>query len=349
MIDNSKLLIIKNSEHYLHHPHIEIDEMTVKPHQEQPQRVDNIEKAMIKSGLPVTFNEIRSYGEDIVKDLHTKDFINSIKQISMDSNETEYNMPYVFGMSPVSKRRSKEIKRLSYHCMDMGSPIGKYTYQTALLSASIAYEGAKKLLEGQKYVYGLCRPPGHHAESNVYGGYCYFNNAGVAAKCFLKEGKAKVAILDVDYHHGNGTQQIFYDTDAVLYVSIHGDPDLEYPYYTGFDGETGSGEGLGANFNIPLPIWTDEENYLKNLDKACEKVLSFNPDVLILSLGLDTYKKDPICRFTLEMESYAKIAKKITSLNYPTLVLQEGGYYVIDLGKLAVSFFNGYLEELKNN
>ncbi len=348
-MDNSKLLIIKNSDNYLHHPHIEIDEMTVKPHQEQPQRVENIERAIIKSNLPVSFSEIHSYGEDIVKDIHTAELINSIKQISMDSDETEYNMPYVFGLTPVTERRSKEIKRVSYHCMDMGSPIGKYTYQTALLSASISYEGARRLIDGQKYIYGLCRPPGHHAENNVYGGYCYFNNAGVAANHFIKSGKSKVAILDVDYHHGNGTQRIFYDTDAVLYVSIHGDPDLEYPYYTGFDDETGSGKGLGANLNMPLPIGTDEERYLKALNRACEKILSFKPDVLILSLGLDTYKRDPICRFILEVETYEKIAKKIKSLNYPTLVLQEGGYCVPDLGKLAVSFFKGYLEDLLND
>lgn len=341
-----QLTIIKNSRHQLHKPPFEVDAGKVTPHQEQPARIDNIEMEIIESEIKPNYIEIENFGEDIIKNIHTPELIHSVREISAASSAYEYSMPYVFSSIKHPKHRSRELKRVSYHCMDMGTPIGRDTFDTAMLSASIAYRGATEVMNGSKLLYGLCRPPGHHAEKNIYGGYCYFNNAGVAAMNFVKNAKGKVAVLDVDYHHGNGTQDVFYDTDAVLYVSIHGHPNSEYPYYTGFDDETGTGKGLGYNTNIPLPRMTGETEYMKALEKACERINKYKPDFLIISLGLDTYKHDPICTFRLEISSYYNMAKRLLSLGYPVLILQEGGYYVPDLGKLAVSFLDGALSVL---
>jgi acetoin utilization deacetylase AcuC-like enzyme len=339
-----KLNIIKNSNHMLHRPLFELDDMERVPHQEQPQRIINIEKTIRSTNLPVNFIEVNPRGEEILKDIHTQDLIDTIRLISENCSEEEYVMPYVFSSIRRPRRRSKEIKRLNYNCMDMGTPIGKYTYETALTSASIAYQGAGHILNGEKLAYSLCRPPGHHAEKDVYGGYCYFNNAGVAANRFLKEGGERVVILDIDYHHGNGTQDVFYETDSVLYVSIHGHPDYGYPYYSGFEHETGSGKGLGYNINMPLMPETDEKTYLEALDKVLDKIKKYNPSFFIMSLGLDAYKLDPICQFKLDIDSYYIIGKKIREMNLPTLVVQEGGYYVEGLGDIVVSYFKGMLD-----
>ncbi len=337
----SKLTIIRNKKHHIHRPEYEIDELKTKKHQEQPERISIIEKAISRSDIPHKFVEVKRKDEDILQNIHTKELINNIKAISNSCDEDEYNVPYVFPPKPFSARLSGQIKHVSYHCMDLGTPIGKHTFEQSLLSVSIAHNCADYILEGGRLIYGLCRPPGHHAGSNIYGGYCYFNNAGICANRLLSFGK--VAILDIDYHHGNGTQEIFYGTDAVYYVSIHGDPDTEYPYFSGFDDEIGSGQGFGYNYNLPLPKGTTEDEYLNALGKALDKINSFKPDALVVSLGLDAYKSDPICEFKLEIESYNKIAKRIKATGYPTVVLQEGGYCIEELGNLAVSFFKGMM------
>jgi acetoin utilization deacetylase AcuC-like enzyme len=338
----SSLIIIRNSQHHLHQPDYEIDELKTTKHQEQPERISIIENAISQSGIKHKFLEVREREEDILRSIHSEELINNIKAISQSCDEDEYTMPYVFPSKPYSGRRSSQVKRVSYHCMDLGTPIGKHTFQQAILSASIAHNCADYIMEGGRLVYGLCRPPGHHAGVDIYGGYCYFNNAGVCANRLSNFGK--VAILDIDYHHGNGTQDIFYESDSVFYASIHGDPDTEYPYFSGFDDEVGSGKGFGYNFNLPLPQGTTEKAYLAVLDIALEKVTSFNPVSLIVSLGLDTYKSDPICEFKLDVDSFNNIAKRIKALDCPTVVLQEGGYCVDELGRLAVSFFKGLLD-----
>ncbi len=334
-----RMKIVKNSNHALHRPNAEFDNMQVKPYQEVPERIGYIEKVFQSSDFSHEFIEAKKMDESVLHKIHTKALIEQIKQISKESNEGEYSMPYVFPSKIVSDKQTNRIKRCNAHCMDMGTPVGKHTFDQALMSCSIAYDCSNFILEGDKLIYGLCRPPGHHAETNTYGGYCYFNNAGIAANRLIEHGK--VCVLDIDYHHGNGTQELFYDKDSVLYVSIHGDPLTEYPYYTGFSDETGTGKGLGYNLNFPLPQGVTEGKYINTLNVALDKISSYKPEFLIISLGLDTYKNDPICKFNLDLDSYKTVGDMISRLNLPTIVLQEGGYYSEDLGYLALNFFKG--------
>lgn len=184
-------------------------------------------------------------------------------------------------------------------------------------------------------------PPGHHASRDTYGGYCYFNNAGIAAKLLRKHGR--VAIVDIDFHHGNGTQEIFYNDDRVLTISVHGDPRHHFPYFCGFPSETGSGKGEGYNLNHILEDGTKVNSYLRLLKDSVLPVLKrYEPSFLILAVGFDTYHLDPIGKFALETPDYNRIAKLFQNLSYPTVILQEGGYYTKDLGKNVVSFLKGF-------
>jgi acetoin utilization deacetylase AcuC-like enzyme len=195
---------------------------------------------------------------------------------------------------------------------------------------------------GDRVAYGLCRPPGHHAPRAAFGGYCFFNNAAIVADRWTRETGTKVAVLDVDYHHGNGTQQIFYDRDDVLYVSLHGDPAHAYPYYSGYASEVGFGAGEGRNINLPLPPRTDGEAYLAALDVGLRAIREHDPDApLVLSLGFDTFERDPIADFAITTEDYHRIGATIGALDMPVIVLQEGGYALDAIGANAVSFLSG--------
>ena len=200
---------------------------------------------------------------------------------------------------------------------------------------------AQLVLDGESSAYGLCRPPGHHATADLYGGYCFFNNAAVAAHHVAATTGAKVTILDVDYHHGNGTQQIFYDRDDVQYVSLHGDPARAYPYSIGFADETGTGRGLGHNINYPLPLRADDDLYVSALADACERIAGFGPSLLIVSLGLDTYITDPISDLAVTTDGMRRSGDVVRQLGMPTVVLQEGGYDVSALGANVQAWLSG--------
>ncbi len=188
----------------------------------------------------------------------------------------------------------------------------------------------------------MCRPPGHHAGKNYCGGFCYLNNAALAAERLSKNNKNKIAILDIDYHHGNGTQEIFYENDNVLYVSIHADTRCAFPYYWGSADETGKGKGKGYNINIPLDIYCNTQKYLNNLNIAIDYINKFNGDFLIISFGTDIFSKDPLGTFDISEEDFSKIGEQIKRINLPILIVQEGGYNLDNIGKCATNF----LEEL---
>ncbi|MFM7684380.1 MAG: histone deacetylase family protein, partial [Actinomycetota bacterium] len=186
-----------------------------------------------------------------------------------------------------------------------------------------------------------CRPPGHHATADLYGGYCFFNNAAIVAHHVARTTGAKVTLLDVDYHHGNGSQQIFYDRDDVQYVSLHGDPARAYPYSIGFADETGSGRGLGCNINYPMPLRADDDTYVAALADALERISAFGPSLLVVSLGLDTFITDPICDLAVTTDGMGRCGALVRQLGLPTVVLQEGGYDVAALGANAQSWLVG--------
>jgi acetoin utilization deacetylase AcuC-like enzyme len=231
--------------------------------------------------------------------------------------------------------------RVGYWCFETTTPLTEGTYEAARGAVVTALTATAMVLAGERAAYGLCRPPGHHASSSLYGGYCFFNNAAIAAHHVAATTGTKVTVLDVDYHHGNGTQQIFYDRDDVQYVSLHGDPARAYPYSVGFADETGTGRGLGHNINVPMPLRADDDLYASALATALERIRAFGPSLLIVSLGLDTFVTDPISDLAVTTEGMGRCGALVSQLGIPTVVLQEGGYDVAALGANAQSWLVG--------
>jgi acetoin utilization deacetylase AcuC-like enzyme len=198
------------------------------------------------------------------------------------------------------------------------------------------------LLRGDRTAFALCRPPGHHCGADYMGGYCYLNAAAVAGEAAIAAGRQRVAILDIDYHHGNGSQDIFYDRGDVLFVSLHADPKTDYPFYWGHADESGRGAGEGATLNLPLPRGTGLDGFDRALGVALDRIAAFAPDVLICSYGADTYEGDPISFFKLRTNDYTLLARRIAALGLPTLILMEGGYAVDALGANVGAFLAGF-------
>ena len=224
-------------------------------------------------------------------------------------------------------------------CAD--TPIVKGTWAAAREAVNVVLSGAAAIKSGDTGAFALTRPPGHHASSDVYGGFCYLNNIAIAAQWFADAGM-RPAILDVDYHHGNGTQTIFYNRPDVFFCSVHADPRFAFPHFLGFADERGAGAGEGATLNLPLPAGTDWAIYESALARALAAVEAFGPDVLLISLGLDTYMDDPISMFRLQPADYLRLGERIASLKRPTLFVFEGGYNIEALGEIAVNVLEGF-------
>jgi acetoin utilization deacetylase AcuC-like enzyme len=232
--------------------------------------------------------------------------------------------------------------RAGFWAFDTSSPIVAGTYRAARAAVDVALTTVDLVLDGgERAAYGLCRPPGHHAARAMYGGYCFFNNAAIAAEAIARRSGEPVAILDLDFHHGNGTQQIFWRRGDVLYASLHGDPDQQYPYYLGRADETGEGPGAGTNLNVPLPAGTDNDAYLAALQPALDATSAFGGSILVVSLGFDTYAHDPICDFALTTDVYHEIGTRVAAIGRRLVVLQEGGYYRPALGENARAWLRG--------
>ena len=243
------------------------------------------------------------------------------------------------GMTPAVEPASV-LGRLGWFCFETTTPLTVGTYDAARGAVDTALTATAQVLAGDRAAYGLCRPPGHHATSTNYGGYCFFNNAAIAAQHVAATG-SRVTVLDVDYHHGNGTQEIFYDRADVQYVSLHGDPARAYPYTIGFADETGTAAGAGTNLNLPLALRTDDDAYLAALDRALGAIHDFRPEVLVVSLGLDTFVTDPICDLAVTTEGFRRCGEAVATLGLPTVVLQEGGYDVAALGDNVHAWLSG--------
>src|SRR5690606_18491167 len=233
---------------------------------------------------------------------------------------------------------------LGYYSFDAGTPITAGTWQAVQSSVNVALSGQRRVEAGERAVFALCRPPGHHAAADFYGGYCFLNNAAIAAQAFRDSGAERVAILDVDYHHGNGTQAIFYRRGDVFFASLHGHPAQEYPFFLGYEDETGEGPGEGCNANFPLRWGTGFDRWSEALEEACRRIESYGAEALVVSLGVDTYKDDPISRFRLEQADYPTIGRRIARLGLPTLFVMEGGYAVEEIGINAVGVLTGFEE-----
>jgi len=247
---------------------------------------------------------------------------------------------------PIVRRRPLRFNRIDADIgafsFDASTPIAAGTWTSAYWSAQCALTALDRLKEGGNHAFALCRPPGHHAGRDYMGGYCYLNNAAIAARQAQALGLGPVAILDVDYHHGNGTQDIFYDDPGIFFASIHADPVTDYPFFWGHADECGEDAGEGATLNLPLPRGTDGAAYRPALDAALRAIAEWGARCLILSFGADTFSGDPISSFRLERDDYGTMAAAIAALNIPTLIVMEGGYAVGDLGRNVAAFLSGF-------
>jgi len=334
------MYIVSAGNQKVHAPLFEIFNGEKTSHSEVPARIDTIEKALIREQFSIesSFSPIPTA---LLLKTHSSNYVKFIAKASRDLKKNEVLYPSIFNMNRGSGV-TNTLTKMGNYSSDMYTPILQGTYGSAFDSASLAYSVAKNIQSGKNKVgYALCRPPGHHAATSLMGGYCYFNNSAIAANYLSSFGK--VAILDVDLHHGNGTQEIFYKRNDVLTVSIHADPRYKFPSYSGFTNEKGEAEGEGYNFNFPLGKNTNNSTYQGTLLRALKVIKKYNPTYLVIALGLDTFVEDPIGFFSLTTEYYEKMSSTIKQLNIPTVIIQEGGYNTEELGNNAVSFIKGMI------
>ena len=232
--------------------------------------------------------------------------------------------------------------KMGYYCLAAETSISNGTAEAAWASLDVALTGAEHVLAGDNSAFSLCRPPGHHASNDQFGGYCFINNAAVAAQHMRDRGLERIAVLDVDFHHGNGTQAIFYSRSDVLFLSLHGDPMAAFPHFLGHEGEIGIGDGEGFNFNFPMPAGTSFSKWSNALKSALHQISKFGADAVIVSLGVDTFERDPISFFKLKSDDFIKMGECIASLNLPTLFVMEGGYAVEEIGINTVNVLMGF-------
>ena len=342
--------VVYTLRHRLHHPEHEVEGGKAQEPFEHPGRAEIIRSALAADPA-FEFVAPDEWGTDPIEAVHDPGLVAFLstawEEYQQTHSYTHDVVPDVFALSGI--RAGMETTgeptaigmRLGWWCFETTTPLTQGTYAAARSSVDVAMTAADLVLGGEQVAYGLCRPPGHHAARSVYGGYCFFNNAAVVAQHVASSTGAKVAVLDVDYHHGNGTQQIFYDRDDVQFVSLHGDPARAYPYLTGFVDERGAGRGNGTTSNYPLPARTEDDAFLGALTAACADVASFGADFVVVSLGLDTYFDDPISDLSVTADGFEQSGAIIRDLGVPTVVLQEGGYATEELGENARRWLHG--------
>jgi acetoin utilization deacetylase AcuC-like enzyme len=325
------LKVLVTPQHQLHH-------VRERGYVERPVRVERILQ-QVRSLAGVEIVEVKEHPEEAITAVHDPDFVRYLREVCLKLSDGQAVYPYVFPIRHRARKPVDDEVQSGYYCIDTFTPLTHNAYIAARAAVNCALTGAELVRRGEQLAYAVCRPPGHHAESAVYGGFCYFNNASIAANVLSAEGR--VAVLDIDFHHGNGTQEIFYDRADVLTVSIHGDPSYAYPYFAGFADERGEGAGDGFNHNYPLGENITDDEYLTTLEQALERVESFAPRFLVLSVGLDIAKGDPTGAWGITTEGFERIGGAIAGLGLPMLVVQEGGYDTRVIGRNARSFLSG--------
>jgi acetoin utilization deacetylase AcuC-like enzyme len=310
-------------------------------HHEKKARLENILKHL-RAAKRFEVCEPSPIPIEAVLAVHDAGYIRFLESSQMLSKD-EVIWPYTFPNDiRLGVREPVTVFTAGYYCFDVGTPIMSDTYVAAMAAASGAYAAALHVKQKGEACYALARPPGHHAASALFGGYCYINNAAIAAKYLSQFGR--VLVIDFDFHHGNGTQSIFYDSKEIYYFSIHGDPSIQYPYFSGFVEERGVGEGLGFNLNCPLEAMAGPNEYLDEFQRCLSEVLSsFAPNYLVCSCGFDVAEGDPLGHFSLKPEDFQKIGQIIKSIDKPTVLIQEGGYLVDRLGVNVHAFLSAFL------
>lgn len=331
-----KIVLVVNDKHSIHH-------IQDRGYVEAPVRISSILRYIEPTGLFSQRKPI-SFSERWIRRIHDVGYIEYFRRVCNSLPEGKSIYPYVFPIRNRTRPPADDSVLAGYYCIDTFTPLNRNAWLAARRAVDCTLTCADALIEGRKIAYSLIRPPGHHAEKTVFGGFCYFNSAAIAAEYLT--GYGRVAILDIDYHHGNGQQEIFYHRDDVLTVSIHGDPSFAYPYFSGYKDERGEGRGAGYNINYPLKEVTDGENYRKTLKTALRAIKKFSPDFLIVAFGLDTATNDPTGTWSLTGADFMANGELIGMAGYPVLVVQEGGYLTRSLGINARNFFKGLYSEL---
>ena len=327
----------------LHHPQTYFSRGKMRTPQEVPERAMHLLAAAKRLGF-----DIRSpagHGVGPIRAVHSLPYLRFLESAhrrwqAMGEDWGEEVISNIFVRSPNALRGI--LAEAARYLADGSAPVGQHTWHSAYWSAQSAVAGAKALLAGEPFAYALSRPPGHHASIDSAGGFCFLNNAAIAAQ-HLTSRFPRIVVLDPDMHHGQGIQNIFYQRDDVLYISIHGDTTNFYPGVSGFEEERGEGAGLGYNLNLPMPHGSKEAVFFERLADACQAIRLFEPDALVLALGFDIYERDPQAKVAVSTAGFAELGRRVAELNVPTLVVQEGGYYLEGLEANAVSFFEGLL------
>ena len=348
--------IFYSDTHLKHAPSFEVFDGGVRvPTFEVPERAMRILAALQKTDWAEVCAPV-DFGLDPILAVHDRDYVDFLAsawtewlaadpEASTASDKSEL-LPATFALRGQAHRAKSVLGRAGYYMMDLSAPIVEGTYIAALASANCALSAAQAITDAPPTVnrassaFALCRPPGHHAGKSHCGGYCYFNNAAIAANWLCSKGK--VALLDIDYHAGNGSQDIFYARADVLSISIHADPAYEYPYFAGYEEERGADAGLGFHHNFPLPSGTGDASYLATLDDALHIIREFAPAYLVISAGMDIYADDPLGKIRVTREGILEIGHRIASLKLPSAVIMEGGYNNGALGENVAAFLDEF-------
>ncbi len=312
---------------------------------ERPSRAETIINRIrdVELGPILESNDL---GMDPIYKIHDRAYV-EFMQTAWEQWQAESFIGEAIPSTWPARRMSERVPdfiegKLGYYAMACETSISEGTWEAAYWSAQLALTAAAELRSGSNGVFALCRPPGHHCAIDLYGGYCFLNNAAIAAQSFLDEGAKRVAIVDVDFHHGNGTQDIFYKRDDVLFASLHGDPRDAFPHFLGYSDEVGEGRGNGFNYNYPMKPGTQFEQWREALLAALAKVKKFNPAVLVISLGVDTFESDPISFFKLKSSDFISYGVDIANVGLPTLFVMEGGYDIGEIGVNTVNVLQGF-------
>ena len=339
--------IVRSDDHLQHFPNGELyNGQLVRPF-ECPERVDYINAALDAAGL-VDEIPVEPVADSVLAQVHDPGYLEFLRTAWDEWTALGHSADMIPSCLPV-RRMSQHVPthvdgKLGYYAFAAETAITSGTWQAAIGAASLASTAQQAVSAGASSAFALCRPPGHHAAADYFGGYCFVNNAAVAAQGFRNDGVERVAVLDVDFHHGNGTQDIFYERNDVLFASIHGDPAFEFPYFLGHADETGSGPGEGFNMNYPLPPGTPFDSWLEALDDALAKIAAFGAEALVVSLGVDTFEADPISSFKLTSADFATYGRRIGAAGLPTVYVMEGGYAVEEIGINTANVLTGHNE-----
>lgn len=346
------MIIFYNDKHLLHQGKLEMFRGEMVPCFEMADRVERILAELKRRQLGnVRVPDIADAKVALIVDkVHDKRYLEFLRGawdewVTLDPRNKERDaLPSVW---PIRGMRSDRLPtnfaaRMGLFSFDTGTPLTAGSWDAAWAGAKCSMAAAKQVLSGDRAAFALTRPPGHHAGADYFGGYCFINNAAVAAQALRDGGMARVAIVDVDYHHGNGTQSIFYDRADVLFASIHGDTRTEYPFFLGHADEKGERDGEGYNLNIPLAHGTEFLAWSQALGKALEAVADVNAQALVVSLGLDTFEGDPISGFRLQSEDYLVVGEMLASIDLPTVIVLEGGYALDAIGENTGNVLTGF-------